>query len=858
MRARAALLIVLSCVAALVIWLVRRDHPEPNNTHGSSTIHTSSKPADTPLEPLTLTAPNPVQAARKALGTTSNVASGLAPDVPRSRVFGRVVDEHHAPVENEVVELDAYAQPWTFTASDTTKGSSIPSIENLALTTGADGIFVFETFAPADVMMAIDVQAQLHHARATHYFGSGKGQEPPLRPGDNDLGDIQVETYGAVSGRVVARDGTPIVHETVSVATRRASGSWKGETDDSGHYLIGAVPPGNQRVDVMVEGWLWKHVPDVVVEAGVTTNVPDIVLERAPEISGIVVDASGAGIPGVFVRAMPTDGSGGGAKATTNLDGSFTLRLAKDGPCSIEIPATGEFEPWGVGESGGPAMPFEPGRKDVRIVLTRAVRTTFRVVDRITRAPLHTFGILVREKPQSGYFKGSSIKDIAFTDHPDAEVRVPATPGASVVITGSPDHADIETEVVLDAGSDSVQTLALAPPSTIVGRVLMNGSPLAGASIALGPTWVDDQGNPSNAAVSAPHTVHREPDGYPGRLRKQTTRADGSFDFTDLAAGMYAMTIDAPGAGHVVMRGIRLAEASTSNVGDIQLVAGASVRGRLLMPTGDSPIGCNVLLDSRWGPLSEIKRPDGAFEFTALGAGAHTITWTGERKLAAPDDDPHVVHFDLAVGETREIVFDARGNDACTLVTHVLSNGVPAVGVELMVDWKGHSDSLGRTDADGKCEGRIDSALVFDLVAVSADNRELGDGGKGLQAVSGGRMERTIRIVTGTLVVELPTDLVAPQSGYVSLVLRGREGHERTLVALTTNSDTGGDGLPVWKGRTIDMGELPVGVFEGTLRFFRNEAQPGGEGPSKHVAVRPECVLPMTIEEGRETRIVVP
>jgi hypothetical protein len=775
---------------------------------------------------------------------------------PRCRVLGRIVDERKQPVANAQVFLSPGDGKWSDTAKLPTVDVNGRSRERLAATTGEDGRFALDAPVPTCDSVALEVDPPLYFSRAFRDYGrteytTTKG----FVAGDNYVGDIEVLACGAVAGRVVSDTGAPLDNALVAAGGFKRRDGSTVRTDATGAFLAGHVAEGEIALHVELDGRLSQRIEHVSVQRGVTTRIADVVLARSPEIAGIVVDTSGAPVPSVLVWGWPIGGSRG-AGAKTQTDGTFVIALPEERPYSFEIKSD-VFEPWGIGQRGKPETTFEPGRRDVRIVLQRATQTTFRVIDARTHEPIETFGIRVDAKPAKGPFKGDGGKEIECSSHPLGEVTLAAKPATSMVIVTAPGHADLETEVRRDAGSDSVQTLALVPAGSIVGRLVMSGAPVAGGSITMQREWLDDLGRPAPLEKSAVANAHTDVGSYPGRGRRVRAKDDGTFTLADLAAGTYQLQIEATGAGALLVRGVKVSEGDALQLGDIQLARAAIVRGRLIAPAGDSPTSYSVFMDSRRERSVDITAQDGSFEFVGLEAGPHTITWGRERKLLRASDDPHLQRLDLAAGEERNVVLDASRSDKCAVTTQVLRNGAPAAGLEVMAQWKDRRTSLGRTGDDGKCTGEVEGDLVFDLVAVSPDNREIGDGGRGLHAVPGGRMELTIRISTGSVLLELPPDLVAPQEGFVSFALQSDDKKVRASLAFTPGTRVA-NGNERWSGSTIRFTDVQVGTSQCTVSFFRLEAPTGERNTQKTTPVRPAFTQTVTIEEGRETKILVP
>jgi hypothetical protein len=497
----------------------------------------------------------------------------------------------------------------------------------------------------------------------------------------------------------------------------------------------------------------------------------------------------------------------------------------------------------------------------VRIVLSRAPGMTFRVIDAATGEPIERFGIRVAQRDPPNVMNSKHMLEIKLEDHPRGEARLPV-PGDSVVAVTAPEHADLEIPVALDAGSADVQTIAMPRPSGISGRVRIAETPVRGAAVKLFRDTFDAGRVPSERVGTMGNLLRSDVAGFPGRPRSTETNDAGLFDFTSLAPGTYAMSIEFEGTGKKWMRMLVVPHEDTLRLGDVELDAEAIVRGVVITGFGESPIGFELEVFDH--PATAVQNADGRFEFRGLPAGPFSFYWhrPGANAGTWPGDPKHL-EFDLRAGEIREVVIDASQSAPCTLRVRVHRLGQPmahvavSAQVETQPNGRGwRSSFVGSTDADGLAVGRVEGGRRVKVKVLSAAQETIGRAAAVLDSIAGGELSCSIEIASGTLVVELPATITPPASGRVSVEF---EDDWWTSLAAWTGPGRG-DGRPVWSTNRIEFGELPVGSYDVELRIQRFERDTSSDNPrvGKWVPLHEPFKTHIEIKEGEATRVVVP
>jgi hypothetical protein len=198
-------------------------------------------------------------------------------------------------------------------------------------------------------------------------------------------------------------------------------------------------------------------------------------------------------------------------------------------------------------------------------------------------------------------------------------VILPALPVRSTVEVVADGHAAKQVNVAWEQPDHAVQTIALAPESSLGARVLFAGAAVAGAKITIEAERLRN-GQPVDDWSGWPDV-----DEFAGRRRFEVTDKAGAFRFTRLATGTYRLTVDTPLAARSIQRGIHVDAGTPRDLGAILLDPGATLRVHMLLPAGDHPewrafIGGYP--DSRRAEL----QADGTLVFQGLEAGTHEVS----------------------------------------------------------------------------------------------------------------------------------------------------------------------------------------------------------------------------------------
>jgi hypothetical protein len=147
------------------------------------------------------------------------------------------------------------------------------------------------------------------------------------------------------------------------------------------------------------------------------------------------------------------------------------------------------------------------------------------------------------------------------------------------------------------------QELKITEGATVAGRVIRQGQPLAGVTVGMS-------------------SADRAVDNFLGDFTAETD-AQGRFQFYNMAPyhifQIYGVSGSLGGLGTIPPRRVRVAaDGSTKDVGDLAVVSGAKLSGRLVLTDGRLvPPGARLVLDSEEtsGTITAFPHASGAFEF---------------------------------------------------------------------------------------------------------------------------------------------------------------------------------------------------------------------------------------------------
>jgi hypothetical protein len=240
------------------------------------------------------------------LRATDAVVDFTIRDIVPVAVRGKVVDSSGQPIPGATVH-----------------------IAGLTATTAPDGTYVFDKVPPGDHTVTItDIDGYTVTSAPLQFTISAgdtqpiTGQDFVLTPNPDVSGTVSASGTG-VPGVTVTATGAG--GDTVSTVTA-ADGTYTFSRVPAGAYTMTMIPPADY---VIVGG---SSQPVTVANANVTGV--DFALARTGSVTGVVIDETGATVPGATVTV---DGPSGSTSLTTDPNGAYGLGSLAPGPYTITL-----------------------------------------------------------------------------------------------------------------------------------------------------------------------------------------------------------------------------------------------------------------------------------------------------------------------------------------------------------------------------------------------------------------------------------------------------------------------------------------------------------------------------------------
>jgi hypothetical protein len=462
---------------------------------------------------------------------------------------------------------------------------------------------------------------------------------------------LSVAGAGDLSGRIVDAAGAPVPGATVVAYDQRFSYALT-TTGPDGTYAIDGLPKNPYRVRVIPPSDLnlvERYLPDafnicdgdqVSVKRNSQADFGDTVLEAGGEISGVLVDGSGAPVVDALVgsNATATADASQSRYAYSNTGGQWTLRgLALDSGSDFRVEV--EVDGWPIQFLS--ASSSEPGVYDSEEAYSVSFVTgetdtvdlgTRTLLDGVTLSGSVTSPGAVIDGGLLHAYSPSQLIDVsieegrwAVTGLPPGEVLLWAeVPGMAT--TYYPD-SDRPTQVIsLTAEGAMVEEVSLnpVPESRIRGRILGEGDQSTMSLLA----YNDDR----TVAVAA------------------VVEEDGHFVVEGLHGGRYTLGVFGQALGLVAdelrteageIRVLEVPSQGDLDLGDVEVPKGAVIEGVVTDAyAGDRIYGAFVYAESEAEGTLVLSTSDdrGRFAIEGLREGAYRI-WADYQHYCDPDVD---------------------------------------------------------------------------------------------------------------------------------------------------------------------------------------------------------------------------
>ncbi|MCA8959225.1 MAG: sigma-70 family RNA polymerase sigma factor [Planctomycetes bacterium] len=507
--------------------------------------------------------------------------------------------------------------------------------------------------------------------------------------GVTDVGTLQLARGATVRGVVLDADrGEPVARAQVRLSEAREGGdnlemqiladmggefamlsggkSYSATTDDEGRYEILAVEAGEFRLHTRAQG----HAPYQSDPFGVSG---DDVIEREVRlggglgISGVVFDTADRPVVGALVEVSRFEPPSVFFRASAKTDEEGRFRLSGLDPANYTVKASsGNLAPAVMDEVAA-------GEGDVRLVLAERAVVSGIVIDQATGQPVPEFTVKAERSVSVSDHGSFDFNDLDFG--PGSRFKDPGgrfvlkdlAPGKVVLRVTAEGFVVSEQELEVRAGESQELEIVLDIGGAVDGYVRdSDGKPVPGVV-------VQRVRKTGSSMVTARVSVVADGDGEsvssfslgsdPGSNEK--TDENGYFLLSGLPVGDVDLEFSSSDWIDQVIEKVSVARGVTRRLPPLELLRGATIRGRVLAEDG-SPVkqgGVIIRLvgdeggKPQWTPIDA----SGEFEQNGLAAGTYEVQvhrWKGSTEGGMPEPPDQV---------TTEVTLDPEEVESVTL-----------------------------------------------------------------------------------------------------------------------------------------------------------------------------------------------
>jgi hypothetical protein len=559
-----------------------------------------------------------------------------------------------------------------------------------------------------------------------------------IEPGKvDDLGDVALTSGHAVDGRVVDTTGAPVPDVFLQIKRlplpirpdMAAGDSRGGKSDANGAFHVDAqIPAGTWSLDAQAKGIKLVSPDSVTVPDTGDAPPVTVVVRRMPSISGIVVDDTAAGVPGVVLRVESKKSSGRTASARTQKDGTFTIYAVDDAldPVRLESNETGPCEPMPE-----PVGPFAWGATDVRVELVRALSFELTVVERVSGAPVEEFSVACASDRAQW---SNQREDRLGGRHPGGVLTVDRVWHGKNTLTVHPQDPELlaNAPISFEANSAPVPPIRVELDRAVKRSVRVvdaSHRPLAGSKVELvrvgsqpfdEHSWVVDRKHGGISFSSS------DPDFRPHELLDDSTTDEQGLARLIAPPDGEGLALRATGTRHIAAAISPVHFPEDGSAVEIVVASGGRIAGKLGI-SGYEP-GSLWLEFEREGSKPSFAAPrvpvgpDGAFESPSLEPGVWNLYASLDHRWQAEHSarnlrlrlEPALAHATVPEGQTVELTLDGGELAGGTVSGTIVMNGTTVTECRALLVRKNglkygdSGDAFGQfvPDAQGRFEAK--------------------------------------------------------------------------------------------------------------------------------------------------------
>jgi hypothetical protein len=643
--------------------------------------------------------------------------------------------------------------------------------------TKEDGRFDITFEPPPPYQHFLDIQCESRVPRTARWGAFRTGQV-------EDLGDVALSLGHAIEGHVLDTSGAPVPDIYVQIhrlplpvrSDMAANDSRGGKSDANGSFRVDTpIPPGTWSLDAQARGIKLVSPDSVTVPDAGSAPPVTVVVRRMPSISGVVVDETGAGVPGIYLQAELKKRSGRMASGRTQKDGTFTIYAVDDvlEPVRLESHDTGPCEPMEE-----PVGPYAWGTTDVRIELVRALSFELTVVERASGAPVEDFSVACAADQATW---SNQREDRLGGRHPGGTVTVDRVWHGKNSLTIHPKDPHLLANAPI---SFEVVSAPLPPIRVELDRAIQRSvrvisasrQPIAGSKVELvrpgtpdfdvGAWVVDPKHGGSFSSSDADFRPHE-------LVGVATTDEHGLASLLVPPEGE-GLAVRATSARHLgaVLAPVHFPEDGSAV--EIVVSMGGRIAGKLNI-SGYEP-GLVFLEFDRGDSQHRFDAPrvaigsDGAFESPSLEPGVWSLfvsldhNWQTDHSGGGTRFglEPALAHATVAEGETTQVELDGREFAGGTVSGTILLNGAPLPNCRAYLVRSGEGrarfgqyvpDAQGRFEAKGLPPGTWKAGIVVGDFKSSEGERIESE--ESFDLSPGGSLQRTFAFERRRLVLRV-------------------------------------------------------------------------------------------------------
>lgn len=515
------------------------------------------------------------------------------------------------------------------------------------------------------------------------------GIEIVLTPGQSAFGKVTDERANPVAAAEVRL--TPSTDTPRFLRTAGQDAARLAYTDGEGNFRFEDLPRGMFDLEARADGFAPATLTGLAVEADRAADAGVVTLERGVMLEGVVVDADDRPVAGATVLAYPPSpagilgegvsriaaAAGDAREATSRHDGRFAIAGLRSGD-TVDVTAR---KP-GYVAATLPQLEL-PQRDPLRVVLENGSRVTGRVANEEGEG---VAGAVVSIRPSDSALPPGLSGQTVTTGASGSFTLGELPPGKFALSASARGYVAAESRVIDIRKGEHLADVALTlrRGSVIEGLVLApDGGPAAGARVTV------------RGRVTPERMLDLEIAG--------SARADGE--------GRYRLEGVRPGPQTVVANDERYARAVRevnvqpgANRLDFRLAEGATLAGRVVDAVGTPVSGANVSLGIARADLTDAS---GAFRFTGLEPGSHTVT--------ARKDGYSSARQEVRVA-AQPVAIELRLQHGGGLITGRINGLAPALAAQLQV----RAMEVPLKSADGIRDGRVDGQGMYRIEGVRA------------------------------------------------------------------------------------------------------------------------------------------